>query len=373
MHHRPTRQAFWAEVLAAVLAALSSPVWAQSSVSLTGTVDLALREVKNGPLGSVRSQVSGSNLTSKLVFSGTEDLGGGLSAGFFLDATLLPDTGNAAGLSWDRRSTVSLASRSMGELRLGRDWVPTHLVWSGFDPFTTLGIASANTFRSVTASRALGQAFGTTAAANVQNPTLRVNNAVEYFLPGGLGGLYGAVMLSAGEGGSAGAGATKGRGGQLGWRSAQAQVAVASYRTANANGDQAFTDTVIGASYTVAGWRGSLAQRRWSYAADRTTNTLIGLQGPLGSGQLRLSWLKADQQGATAAASAADAQLLGAGYVYPLSRRTALYGHVAQVSNDGGAIFTVPGGPAVSASPAAGNYFGGGRSRSYEFGVRHNF
>lgn len=361
--------AFWA----AVFAALSSPVWAQSSVSLTGTVDLALREVKNGSLGSIRSQVSGSNLTSKLVFSGTEDLGGGLSAGFFLDATLLPDTGNASGLSWDRRATVSLASRSLGELRLGRDWVPTHLVWSGFDPFTTLGIASANSFRSVTASRALGQAFGTTAAANVQNPTLRVNNAVEFFLPSGLGGVFGAVMLSAGEGGSAGAGATKGRGGQLGWRNAQAQVAIASYRTANANGDQAFTDTVIGASYTLAGWRGSVAQRRWSHGADRTTNTLLGLQGPVGTGQLRLSWLKADQQGATAAASAADAQLLGAGYVHPLSRRTALYAHVARLKNEGAAIFTVPGGPAVSASATAANFFGGQTSRAYEFGVRHHF
>lgn len=373
MNQRARRQTSWGTTIAAIFAALSSPVWAQSTVSLTGTVDLALREVKNGSLGSIRSQVSGSNLTSKLVFSGTEDLGGGLTAGFFLDATLLPDTGNAAGLSWDRRSTVSLASRSVGELRLGRDWVPTHLVWSGFDPFTTLGIASANTFRSVTASRALGQAFGTTAAANTQNPTLRVNNAVEYFLPSGLGGVFGAVMVSAGEGGSAGAGATKGRGGQLGWRNAQAQVAVASYRTANANGDRAFTDTVFGASYTVAGWRGSLAQRRWTYAADRTTNTLLGLQGPLGTGQLRLTWVKADQQGATAASSAADAQLLGAGYVHPLSRRTALYGHVARVSNDGAAIFTVPGGVAVSASATAANYFGGQTSRSYEFGIRHNF
>jgi hypothetical protein len=189
--------------LAATMTLAGATAFAQSTLTINGTLDLAMRQVKNGSLGTMRSEVSGSNSTSKLIVRGTEDLGDGLSAGFFLDATILGDTGGANSPFWDRRSTVSLSHVRFGELRLGRDWAPTHLLWTGIDPFVTLGIASANTFRTVFQSRALGQAFGTTAEAQAQNPTLRVANAVEYFLPANLGGIYGALMVSAGEGGNA--------------------------------------------------------------------------------------------------------------------------------------------------------------------------
>jgi hypothetical protein len=59
---------------------------AQSSVTVAGTMDLAPRHVRNGSLGSISSEVSGSNATSKLIIRGSEDMGGGLSAGFYLDA-----------------------------------------------------------------------------------------------------------------------------------------------------------------------------------------------------------------------------------------------------------------------------------------------
>ena len=114
-------------VIAAAVASTSA--FAQSSVTVSGTMDVAVRHVKNEGLGSVTCQVSGSNSTSKLIIRGTEDMGGGLSAGFFLDSTILADTGGAGGPQfWDRRSTVSLASQKLGELRMGHDWVPTHLV-----------------------------------------------------------------------------------------------------------------------------------------------------------------------------------------------------------------------------------------------------
>jgi predicted porin len=165
-------------IAAAALAAQALGAAAQGQVTIAGTLDVGVRHVKNGGLGSISSQVSGANSTSKLIVRGTENLGGGLSAGFFLDSTILADTGGAgasapAGQFWDRRSTVSLAHASLGEVRMGRDWVPTHLVWSGFDPFTTLGVASANSFRSLAVARALGQAFGTAAETVAANPTLR--------------------------------------------------------------------------------------------------------------------------------------------------------------------------------------------------------
>jgi predicted porin len=359
--------------LAATMTLAGATAFAQSTLTINGTLDLAMRQVKNGSLGTMRSEVSGSNSTSKLIVRGTEDLGDGLSAGFFLDATILGDTGGANSPFWDRRSTVSLSHVRFGELRLGRDWAPTHLLWTGIDPFVTLGIASANTFRTVFQSRALGQAFGTTAEAQAQNPTLRVANAVEYFLPANLGGIYGALMVSAGEGGNAGAGATRGEGGRLGWANKALNVGVAQYKVRNANAGLPFKDQAWGASYDFGIVRASVGQRRWTYESDRTTNTLLAASVPLGLGVAKLTYVRANQSGATSALDANDADLIGVGYVHLLSKRTALYAHAARVSNQGGAAFSIPGGPAVSGVPTAPNFFGGQKSTGFEFGVRQDF
>jgi predicted porin len=351
---------------------------AQSSVTIGGTMDVGVRHVRNGSLGSISSEVSGANATSKLIIRGTEELGDGLSAGFYLDGTILGDTGAAgastpAGQLWDRRSTVSVAAKRLGELRLGRDWVPTHLVWTGLDPFATLGIAGANSFRNFAASRALGQAFGTLPEAQQANPTLRVSNAVEYFLPGGLGGLYGHVVVTAGEGGLTAAGFTKGDGFRLGWAGKGLDVGVAQFTTRNTNAGLSFKDQVYGVGYDFGFARLSVAQRRWVFGPDRSVNTLVAALIPAGPGVVKLSYVRLDQKGATAALSANDAHLLGAGYVYNLSKRTAVYAHASRISNDGAATFAVAGGPAVSGNPAAANYFGGQKSTAYEFGLRHDF
>jgi len=363
---------------AAGLGLACASTMAQSSVTVSGTMDLAVRHVRNGSLGSDSSEVSGSNATSKLIIRGTESMGNGLSAGFFLDGTVLGDTG-AAGASapaqqfWDRRSTVSLAHSQFGELRLGRDWVPTHLVWSSFDPFATLGVASANSFRSFSGSRALGQAFGTAPDAQAANPTLRVSNAAEYWLPGGLGGVYGNLIVTAGEGGATAAGFTKGEGFRLGWAQGAIHVAGAQFTTRNAAANQRFKDQVIGASYDFGVAKVDVAQRRWTFGVDRTVNTQVGAVIPAGPGNIKLTWLRADQRGATAAQSANDASLWGTGYVYPLSKRTAVYAHATRIDNKGAAAFAIPGGPAVSGTPTAANFFGGQKSTAYETGIRHDF
>jgi predicted porin len=365
-------------VCLAGLATACAGAAAQSNVTLGGTLDIGLRQVRNGSLGSQRSEVSGSNSTSKLIVRGNEDLGDGLSAGFYLDGTILADLGVAgasvpAGQFWDRRSTVSLAHARFGELRLGRDWVPTHLVWSGFDPFATLGVASANTFRSFAATRALGQAFGTAPETTAANPTLRVSNALEYFLPASLGGVYGSIIKTAQEGGTTAAGFTSGEGFRLGWTGGSVNLAAAQFTTRNATGNQRFKDQVYGLSYDFGVARVSLSQRRWIFGPDRTVNTLIAGQIPLGLGTVKLTYLRANQTGATEAQSANDAHLLGAGYVYNLSKRTAVYAHVARIDNKAAATFAIPGGVAVSANPTAPNFFGGQKSTGYEAGLRHDF
>ena len=94
---------------AAALAALSGATAAQSSVTLGGVADAAVRMVRNEGVGSVKSVISGGNATSRLIVRGSEDLGGGLSAGFHLEHGIALDTGSASGGAqfWDRRSTIA--------------------------------------------------------------------------------------------------------------------------------------------------------------------------------------------------------------------------------------------------------------------------
>src|SRR5262245_41618031 len=97
---------------------------AQSSVTLFGVVDAAISGYSNKsetPLNSITTSQtkltnSGYN-SSRLGFRGTEDLGGGLAASFWLEAALGNDDGTAgAGINnfttgsnqfFNRRSTVS--------------------------------------------------------------------------------------------------------------------------------------------------------------------------------------------------------------------------------------------------------------------------
>jgi len=83
------------QLVAILTAGTAGCACAQGTVTIAGTLDLSLRQVHNGRLGTVRSEASGANSTSKLVIRGVEDLGGGLSAGFYLDGTILGDTGVA--------------------------------------------------------------------------------------------------------------------------------------------------------------------------------------------------------------------------------------------------------------------------------------
>ena len=177
-----------------------------SKIDVSGIVDLAARHVSNEGVGPSKSLVSGSNSTSRLIFSGREDLGDGLSASFHLEHGLLADTGTqaAADKFWDRRATVSLSSNSLGEVRLGRDFVPSYVVWTRYDPFSYVGAARSANLVSATPVGPIRAAFSTNA-----NTTVRSDNAAQVLLPSGLGGFEGAMMAAAGEGGDAASGRAK--------------------------------------------------------------------------------------------------------------------------------------------------------------------
>ena len=92
----------------AVLGTFAGGALAQaSSVTLFGIIDLNGRSIKNGST-TQKQQVSNSLNSNRLGFRGVEALGRGLSAGFWLEAPMSNDDGNAGGLTFGRRSTVSL-------------------------------------------------------------------------------------------------------------------------------------------------------------------------------------------------------------------------------------------------------------------------
>ena len=353
-------------VLAAGIAGLlTAPmVHAQGSVTLFGIVDAAVRHVDNQGRGSISSLVSGSNATSRIGLRGAEDLGDGLSASFHLEHGLLLDTGSTASGDkfWDRRSTVSLSSKSLGGIRLGRDFVPTYRNWSRYDPFSYVGVARSSDFFSSSPTGPIRSAFGTN-----NNTTVRADNAVQYLLPK-LGGLEGEVMVAAGEGGDATAGRAKVIGARLGYSTKAFGVSAATMQSQNSLTTAGkFHDTAVGGNYAIGPVELTAAWRQLKYDAAKQTNLLIGATATFGPHVVKASWHKVNMAGSvgTTNLDANDATKLGLGYVYNLSKRTAVYSSLARISNDDGARFTIPGGPS--------GLLAGASSTGYELGVVHRF
>ena len=100
----------------AVLALLgSTAAFAQSSVTLYGRVNTT---VERQEVGNVKTTGLFNN-SSRFGFKGTEDLGGGLKAGFQLESGFNSDTGASAATFFGRQSEVNL-SGGFGAVRLGR-------------------------------------------------------------------------------------------------------------------------------------------------------------------------------------------------------------------------------------------------------------
>lgn len=362
----PAHRLQW--LLLAVAAAPTLPAAAQSSIAISGILDLAVRSVSNEGVGTVKSMVSGSNSTSRLVVSGTEDLGDGLFAGFHLEHGILADTGSqAAGAKfWDRRSTVSLVHKALGELRLGRDFVPSYTSWSRYDPFAYVGVARTANLVSASPVGPIRSAFGSNA-----NTTVRSDNALQLLLPAnpaGLAGLEGGVMLAPGEGGAVASGLAKLVGVRLGYAGKGFGVSAAQTTSDNSQTTAGkFRDSVVGGHVGVADVRVSAAWREFKYATSKQTLMLVGATATFGLHEVKASWTRSTQAGkvGNTVTDGNDATQWGLGYVYNLSKRSALYASVAQIDNDGAARFVI--------SDGAPGIVAGGRSRGYEAGLRHRF
>jgi predicted porin len=326
----------------AALSAFAGVASAQSSVTLFGIVDVNVRNVDN-KAGDVTSLSTDGINSSRLGFRGVEDLGGGLRAGFWVEGALQPDTGNAGGQTWQRRSTVSLLG-GFGEVRLGRDYTPSFWNHTVFDVFGTNGVGSElNIFAK---------------ASPTATTLVRANNTVGYFLPS-LGGFYGQIQGAAGEGTPG----NKYAGGRIGYGAGPFNVAVAYGQTYqdgpmvddekewNVGGSFAFSFLTVMGQYSES-----------KYSSLKNTGWTLGLSAAFGASTIKASYGETEfDNGSTTP----KAKQIAIGYQYDLSKRTALYANAAQLDNDAGLARTVAGG-----SPVSGTGF---KSTGYEVGLRHSF
>ncbi len=328
----------------AVLGAFASAASAQSSVQLFGTIDVGAKYLKNdGHSRQLSEETDGVN-SSEIRLQGIEDLGGGLKAGFNIRSGLNPDTGTVSSTKfWNRRSTVSLYSGA-GELRLGRDYVPTFWTQALFDPFGFNGLGSTGNV-----------------ARYVQ---VRQDNSIGYFLPSNLGGLYGQLMAAASEAGSSGDKGGRYVGGQLGFRAGPFDVA-AAYSELRLPSDAQNKTFNVGGSWNFGFLKLMGYYDREKQATFKETRGEIGAAIPFGQSEVRVGYDRSKYNPNVGSSSTVDN--IKATYQYNLSKRTAMYGTIARLANKDNTSVSLPGSFAGFAPTA------GGDSKGLEIGIRHFF
>ena len=335
----------------AVLGAFAGVASAQSSVTLIGVLDVNARYVSNDGKTVYSLSTDGIN-SSRLGFRGVEDLGGGLKAGFVLLSGVSADTGKdsgeTAGKTFNRRSTVSLMG-NFGEVRLGRDYTPTFWNFTIFDAFGTNGI---------------GDSSHVLAPVLVQSTFVRADNSIGYFLPAGIGGVYGQAMMAAAEGVDSG----RYEGGRLGYAAGPFDIAGSYAQTGITGTTNKAKSWSIGGSFDfgVAKLLGYYAQVEATSLPQPNKQTVYSISGvvPLGQGEIHVGY----DVGKLNNNTSGKADQFAIGYVYNLSKRTALYTTLAELRNRGGLQNSITSGTAQTAVPTVN-----GNSKGAEFGIRHFF
>jgi predicted porin len=328
----------------AVLTAVTGAAYAQSSVTIYGKVDLGLVLDSGGAGKSVRLS-SGVTGGSRIGFKGVEDLGGGMKAAFQLETGYCADS--AAGApnfctgsnNFMGRQAHGDLTGAFGALSAGRQYS------LGFNNLATL------------------DPFGTGFAGQVNNivdPSgIRLNNSVTYTTPS-FAGLTASGEIAFGEQ-TGNWQANRETGGAVTYASGPAYVGFTYYAVDNAAGSAtARKNYLLGGTYDFGVVKvHALAQKSTGVTSLDTFDLMGGVTVPLGGGNLMASYINHNDRYSL---TNKDANQVGIGYLYPLSKRTSVYTAFARIRNENGAAFTV--GNATET---------GTGSKAFNLGVVHNF
>jgi predicted porin len=313
----------------AVLGAFASAASAQSSVTLSGSVDAGVKAL--GSNYSLGGSQSGYNA---FTISGKEDLGGGMNAFFVLNhrfniANGKQNTSTTSGANdvfW-RNSFVGLGG-GFGDVRLGRMLMPLQDMNGGFDAFDTGYVGSTHT-------------GGATA-------TVRANNAIYYRSPN-FGGLTFHAAIAAAEGqylaetsGTFAAGGAafsipsallnseRPQGLSLRYAAGPLNLGVAwdkntgDYDTIGVYGSYNFGFMTLFGQYET----GTINNAAGT-AEEDTDAYSISAKIPMGAFTWKVGYL-----GLSSSRANGDGYKLGGGVEYALSKRTSLYSNIGQVGGD---------------------------------------
>ena len=363
------------KLLWSALALVPHFVWAQSSVTLYGVVDVAASSYRGAGAGSRNMLTSSGNQSSRFGLRVRESLGDGLAAGLELESGINADSGTGqasntnnqpsgnvptTGLTFNRKSFVYLESERLGQIRLGRDYSPAFWNLFIYDPFRVGVGASAHVLH------------GTTSTG------FRASNSVGYFSPGCstslCKGLFFQGMVAMGE--NASSGADRNNGQLLGWRLGYGgtgwSAAISTATTKNQLAGN-YTQSSIAAAYHLQEHVVSAI-----FGENKTGNRLAALDGgnrvrfwqlgaaiKVGSqGSIPVSYMRMTRNDRSDSSS----QKLAVGYQHSLSKRTALYGTYAYIKNSGSLNLSVASGSLLGPIPVVG-----GNASGFDLGIRHAF
>ncbi len=186
----------------AALSAFATAAQAQSNVSIYGILDMGYSDLSttaksnagaaNGATTDTKAINSAAGLSSsRLGFRGTEDLGGGLSAGFTYELGLTPE--NATSAHTTRQALVSLSSKTMGSLNFGRG---NTLGKNTNDTFSAFGGGASFEQGAVAYEVTRGKALADANAVLINTAVDRASNQATYISPAFNGFTVSAQLVS---------------------------------------------------------------------------------------------------------------------------------------------------------------------------------
>lgn len=277
-------------LIALAAVAATGAAFAQSSVTLSGTVDTGIQKTGSGqPLQMVASRLGTSNWT----ISGTEDLGGGLKAIFKVSTAFNSDDGTATSANALGNNDMFVGLQGdFGSLKLGRSFNPAF-------------------FYALTANSTKGVTGYTTRAGTLRTDGVYVANQVLYTTPN-MSGFTAQVSYAPSE--AVGSKAHTGLG--IGYSAGPLAV---NYAYSKLAGVGVNALNLFAASYDFGVAKVLFSYTDTSNVVSSADNSwALGVTAPVGPGQL---WASYDRSEATAG----NTKVLHGGYKYPLSKRTTAY------------------------------------------------
>jgi predicted porin len=358
----------FAAVVAGALA-LPGAASAQSSVTISGYIKLAVENVKLGQSAkSPSSEARVADELSRILFQVVEDLGGGLQAVAQIDWRVVPDAGTdaASGNNW-----VGLRSKNWGALLLGR--FDLHYHHSPSDLTAKAGSLKAWNVSLLSFAGGGGTAVGL---------GTRTANVVRYESPnwGGLtlAGSY--SMNPAAAEADIGSSVRRGRAWnivpsytapdwQIGWSNWRSKPD--TFAAADQKGDRVWGYYVWrGFKLGIAWDRAELIGGATGVVTSKRTAWSLPLRYARGSHTFHAEYTRARDDKATVVPD--GARMFAVAYSYDLSKRTSVGLSYARVTNDAGALYNFYNSAAAQGSASAA-VAAGEDPRIWSFGLRHAF